>query len=72
MGKELIGERLKIIRQKLKLSQKEMASLLNVSLNAYQRYEMGSRGLNLDKMKILAQRLNIISIGSSKGKVNPF
>ena len=56
MGKELIGERLKIIRQKLKLSQKEMASLLNVSLNAYQRYEMGSRGLNLDKMKILAQR----------------
>jgi len=72
MGKELIGERLKIIRQKLKLSQKEMASLLNVSLNAYQRYEMGSRGLNLDKMKILAQRLNINLHWLLTGEGEPF
>ena len=72
MGKTYVGERLKLVRQKLKLSQKEMAELLGVSLNAYQRYEMGSRGLNADKLEILAKKLNVNLNWLLTGNGQPF
>jgi len=72
MGQEKVGERLKLIRQNLKLTQKEMADLLGVTLNAYQRYEMGARSLSLEKLKILMEKLNVNLNWLLTGKGEPF
>ena len=63
-------ERLKLLRQKLGKTQKEMSEALGVSLRAYQMYEEGKRKLPPDKMQILAQifRVNLHWLLTGEGE----
>lgn len=49
-----IGEKLKKLRLTKKLSQGEVATLLNISRQAYCRYENNQRELPLDALVFLA------------------
>ncbi|HKM34744.1 MAG TPA: helix-turn-helix transcriptional regulator [Lachnospiraceae bacterium] len=54
-----IGERLKVIRQNLVISQAEFAEILNVSDEHYRKLESGSTGLTIDKVRVLYEKCNI-------------
>lgn len=47
-------DRLKELREEKKVSQKEIANLLNISQQFYSRYEMGEVTMPMEKYKILA------------------
>ena len=50
--------RLRILRRERKLSQREVAKLLNCTQEAYGMYELGKRRISLDKLIILAKYYN--------------
>ena len=55
----LIANRLKAFRRELSLSQKEMAALLEVSVNTLYLFETGKRRLDLCRFVLLLARLNL-------------
>ncbi len=53
-----IGENLKILRIQKKLSQEDIANYLNISRQAYCRYENNQREISLDTLCKLADFYN--------------
>ncbi len=47
-------ERLKLIREKNKLSQKDVAKILNTTQQQYSKYELGLQLIPIDRLCILA------------------
>ena len=55
----MIIERLKKLRKKEKLTQKDIATFLNISQPAYQQFESGKKKMNLETMEKLADYFNV-------------
>lgn len=55
----MIIERLKKLRKEGKLTQKDIATFLNISQPAYQQFESGKKKMNLDTMEKLADFFNV-------------
>lgn len=53
------NERLKDLREDNDLTQKEIADVIQVRYNVYQRYEYGERLLPIDKLIKLAKYYNV-------------
>ena len=51
--------RLRILRRERKLSQREVAKLLNCTQEAYGMYELGKRKIYVEKLIILARFYNV-------------
>ena len=51
--------RLKELRQKSPLTQKEISEKLGISVSAYQYYEAGKNEPNIEKLIILADTFNV-------------
>lgn len=62
-------ERLKKLRKKEKLTQKDIATFLNISQPAYQQFESGKKKMNLETMEKLADYFNV-SIDYLLGKTD--
>lgn len=56
---KLIGQRLTGIRKELKLTQEQLAEILNVSVKHYGTIERGITSLSTDKLVILINILNV-------------
>ena len=54
-----LGKRLKELRLSRKLKQSDMADLLDISTNSYQRYELEKREPNLTTLILLADYFNV-------------
>ena len=48
------SERLRELREERHLGQKEVAAVLGIRINVYQRYEYGERLIPIDKLMMLA------------------
>lgn len=55
----MISENLKQLRKLKNKTQKQMAKLLNVSQNAYCKYELGATEPNIDTLKFLANYFDV-------------
>lgn len=55
----MIIERLKKLRKEGKLTQKDIATFLNISQPAYQQFESGKKNMNLETMEKLADYFNV-------------
>lgn len=55
----MFSKRLRAVRMKRKFTQQQMADLLSVSLNAYQKYEQSERSPSLDGLVKIADTLNV-------------
>lgn len=55
----MIIERLKKLRKEGKLTQKDIATFLNISQPAYQQFESGKKKINLETMEKLADYFNV-------------
>lgn len=55
----MIIERLKKLRKEGKLTQKDIATFLNISQPAYQQFESGKKKMNLETMEKLADFFNV-------------
>lgn len=53
-----IGEKIKKRRRELKLSQEELAELLDVTYQQIQRYENGTNKLNVENIQMVAEALS--------------
>jgi len=53
------GDRLKKLRQRKKLSQKELTDRLNLNRSTYARYETSSTQPDFDTLKVLADYFNV-------------
>lgn len=53
------NEVLKSLREKEKLTQQEMADILNITQSSYQKYEKGSREPNMETLLIIAEYFNV-------------
>ena len=65
----MFTERLKKLRKKEKLTQKDIATFLNISQPAYQQFESGKKKMNLETMEKLADYFNV-SIDYLLGKTD--
>lgn len=65
----MFTERLKKLRKKEKLTQKDIARFLNISQPAYQQFESGKKKMNLETMEKLADYFNV-SIDYLLGKTD--
>ncbi|MGX7074505.1 helix-turn-helix domain-containing protein [Falseniella ignava] len=65
----MIIERLKKLRKEGKLTQKDIATFLNISQPAYQQFESGKKKMNLETMEKLADYFNV-SIDYLLGKTD--
>lgn len=54
-----IGARIKKRRTEIKMSQEELAELLNVSYQQVQRYENGTSKLNVEKLQMISEALSV-------------
>jgi len=54
-----MNERLKILRERLGLTQKEIAEKIRISLRAWQNYELGLRKIPSEVIKALYEHLGI-------------
>lgn len=54
-----IGNRLRLLRKKEKMSQKTLGSLLNLTFQQIQKYEKGTTSLNIDKLCKICQIFNV-------------
>ncbi len=54
-----IGARIKKRRVELKMSQEELAEMLNVSYQQVQRYENGTSKLNVEKIQVISEALSV-------------
>lgn len=55
----MFNKRLRSIRVKRKFTQQHMADMLNISLNAYQKYEQNERSPSLSCLVEIADILNV-------------
>ena len=55
----MIGQRLKKIRQMMGKTQSEMASKLNITSQAYSRMERGKTGIDIERLKKIAEGLEL-------------
>lgn len=55
----MIIERLKKLRKEGKLTQKDIATFLNISQPAYQQFESGKKKMNLETMEKLADFFDV-------------
>ena len=55
----MFSKRLREERMRMKFTQQNVADLLSISLNAYQKYEQGTRAPSLDTLVKLADLLNV-------------
>ena len=55
----MIIERLKKLRKEGKLTQKDIATFLNISQPAYQQFESGKKKMNLETMEKIADFFNV-------------
>lgn len=55
----MIIERLKKLRKEGKLTQKDIATFLNISQPAYQQFESGKKKMNIETMEKLADFFNV-------------
>lgn len=55
----MFNKRLREIRMKCGFTQQNMANQLNISLNAYQKYEQGERSPSLDCLVSIADIFNV-------------
>lgn len=55
----VFSERLKALRIKNQVTQKEIAEYLNIKTNAYQNYEYGKREPNIDNLIKISNYLNV-------------
>lgn len=55
----MFNKRLRDSRMKNKYTQQNMADMLNISLNAYQKYEQSERSPSLDCLVKIADILNV-------------
>lgn len=55
----MIIERLKKLRKEGKLTQKDIATFLNISQPAYQQFESGKKKMNLETMEKLADFFSV-------------
>ena len=55
----MFSKRLRAVRMKRKFTQQQMADMLAVSLNAYQKYEQSERSPSLDGLVKIADALNV-------------
>lgn len=58
---KIIGSRLAEIRKDCKLTQEQMAEILNISVKHYGTIERGITSLSIDKLVILVNELNVDS-----------
>ena len=54
-----IGARIKKRRTELRMSQEELAEMLNVSYQQVQRYENGTSKLNVEKIQVISEVLSV-------------
>ena len=54
-----IGEKIKKRRRELKLSQEELAEILDVTYQQIQRYENGTNKLNVENIQMVAEALSV-------------
>ena len=54
-----IGNRIKKRRMELKMSQEELAEVLNITYQQVQRYENGTSKLNVEKIQIISEALSV-------------
>lgn len=54
----MFSKRLRSLRMKRKYTQQNMADMLNISLNAYQKYEQSERAPSLECLVHIADILN--------------
>jgi transcriptional regulator with XRE-family HTH domain len=54
-----IAERLLSLRQAQRLTQRDVAEMLKVSCQQYQKYEKGKDRISLEKIRILCRNLNL-------------
>lgn len=55
----MINERLKYLRKNAKKTQRDMAKVLNISQNAYCKYELGTTEPNIQTINQLASYFNV-------------
>lgn len=55
----IFSTRLSEVRKLKKLSTKDMASILNISIRTYQRYEQGTREPKYDTLLIISNYLDV-------------
>ena len=55
----MFSKRLRAVRMKRKYTQQQMADLLTVSLNAYQKYEQGERSPALETLVRISDILKV-------------
>lgn len=55
----MFNERLKTIRKTSKITQQSMANKLEISLNAYQKYEQGERSPSLETLVQIADIFDV-------------
>lgn len=55
----MFNDRLRYCRMKRKYTQQKMADMLDISLNAYQKYEQAERSPSLDTLVKIADILNV-------------
>lgn len=55
----MFNERLRDVRKKCGFTQQNMADKLNISLNAYQKYEQAERSPSLESLVAIADIFNI-------------
>ena len=55
----MCNTRLRSLRMKYKYTQQNMADMLQISLNAYQKYEQAERSPSLDSLVKLADIFNV-------------
>ena len=54
-----IGGRIKKRRMELKISQEELAEVLNITYQQVQRYENGTSKLNVEKIQVISEALSV-------------
>lgn len=54
-----IGEKIKKRRRELKISQEELAEILDVTYQQIQRYENGTNKLNVENIQVIANALSV-------------
>lgn len=54
-----IGEKIKKRRRELKISQEELAEILDVTYQQVQRYENGTNKLNVENIQVIANALSV-------------
>lgn len=67
-----IGERLRALRFDMKLTQEDMAANMELSTAYYGRVERGERGLSIEKLALLCEKLGINANYLLTGKGKPY